>query len=166
MGQNPSPAPAFMGLTFDLWASGAALINGSGLAHDAPSMLEWQAQQAPALGARSPAPVLVVQGTADTSVLPPTTERAWRASCGHGNNVHLSLYPGIEHSPLPTAAEAEWMGWIDWRFAGGRYPSTAGRCSRVTRRAFGGSRWTKMSPEFRLNEFLGNGTDASRRRRR
>ncbi|KAL3959339.1 hypothetical protein ACCO45_007501 [Purpureocillium lilacinum] len=102
-----------------------------------------------------PAPVLVVQGLNDTSVLAPTTEQAWNASCGYGNAVHLSEYPGVEHSPLPATAEAEWMGWIDWRFAGGRYAD--GKCSRVTRRALFGGKWTKTPPEFRLPKFLGGG---------
>jgi len=63
--------------------------------------------------------------------------------------------PGVEHSPLPATAEAEWMGWIDWRFAGGRYAD--GKCSRVTRRAPFGGNWTKTPPEFRLPKFLGGG---------
>jgi len=147
---------ALMGLTFDLYANKGPLVNTSGgLAHDTPYMLDWQARHAPALGARSPAPVLVVQGLNDTSVLAPTTEHAWNASCGYGNAVHLSEYPGVEHSPLPATAEAEWMGWIDWRFAGGRYAD--GKCSRVTRRAPFGGNWTKTPPEFRLPKFLGGG---------
>ncbi|UNI19472.1 hypothetical protein JDV02_005654 [Purpureocillium takamizusanense] len=164
---------ALMGLTFDLFANDGPLVNTTGgIAHDAPYMLDWQARHAPALpGARSPAPVLVVQGLADTSVLAPTTERAWNASCAAGNAVHLRLYPGVEHSPLPAAAEAEWMGWIDWRFAGGRYAhetkegdggeggggGNGNLCSRVTRRAPFGGRWTKTPPEFRLPKFLGGG---------
>ncbi|KAJ6440189.1 prolyl aminopeptidase (secreted protein) [Purpureocillium lavendulum] len=151
---------ALMGLTFDLYANGGPLVNASGgLAHDTPYMLDWQARHAPALaGARSPAPILVVQGLNDTSVLPPTTERACDASCAAGNAVHLSLYPGVEHSPLPGTAEAEWVGWIDWRFAGGRYAEGAERCSKVTRRAPFGGRWTKTPPEFRIPKFLKNGT--------
>ncbi|EQK99888.1 prolyl aminopeptidase (secreted protein) [Ophiocordyceps sinensis CO18] len=108
----------------------------------------YDAAVAPAQGARgrSPAPVLVLQGLNDTAVLPPTTMAAVESSCREGGNeIHLSLYPGLEHSPLLQAGAPEWLGWIDARFdaaAANRASAPAGRgakggkCSWRTREAF------------------------------
>lgn len=140
---------ALMGLTFDLGRED--LVSPAGVERDAPYLRDWQAAQAPALGARSPAPILVVQGLNDTSVLAATTQRAYERSCASGSEVHLSLYPGLEHSALPPAAEAEWLGWIDWRFAGGRYESRG--CSKETKRPFDAEH-VKAPPEIPLPDFL------------
>ncbi|PHH62612.1 hypothetical protein CDD81_6846 [Ophiocordyceps australis] len=100
------------------------LVSKEGLAHDAPQIEKWQAEQSPALGARSPAPILVIQGLNDTTVAPKVTVHATRESCKAGNTVRLSLYPGMEHESVLPASEPEWLTWIDWRFGGGQYSSS------------------------------------------
>lgn len=139
---------ALLAMTQDLTGRPDRLVSLPGLARDLPALRRWQAAVAPAQGARgrSPAPVLVLQGLNDTAVLPPTTMAAVESSCREGGNeIHLSLYPGLEHSPLLQAGAPEWLGWIDARFdaaAANRASAPAGRgakggkCSWRTREAF------------------------------
>ncbi|KAJ6786731.1 hypothetical protein PWT90_01987 [Aphanocladium album] len=99
------------------------------------------------LGARSPAPVLVVQGARDSVVLPYVTERAWENACRYGNEVHLRAYEGQEHSPAVEAAAAEWLGWIDARFSAGKAGGTCRKaCTKMTRGLMAGDK-TKAPPE-------------------
>ncbi|PHH93356.1 hypothetical protein CDD83_5910 [Cordyceps sp. RAO-2017] len=126
---------AFMGLTADLRGNAKAIVSMEGVKRDMSTLLAWQNSTAPAMGGRSEAPMLVVQGLNDTTVLPRTTIQAVESSCASGSEIHLSLYPGLEHSPLLQASEAEWMGWIDDLFAAGRLDSI-GECSSNTKRVF------------------------------
>lgn len=120
-----------MGLTLDL--SPKELLSMDGLKRIAPEVLKMTKGKSPATGGRSYAPILLVQGLNDTSVAPHSTEKAYRASCGYGNEVHLSQYPGLEHSPLLPASAAEWLAWIDERFSGHR---TSGQCSKTVVRPY------------------------------
>ncbi|PHH73840.1 hypothetical protein CDD82_5245 [Ophiocordyceps australis] len=110
------------------------LVSKQGAQRDAQYLQKWQDQQAPAQGARSPAPILVIQGLNDTTVAPVVTKNAFQMSCKAGNLIHMSLYPGMEHEPVLPAAEPEWLTWIDWRFQGGQY--SHGGCVEVTRMPF------------------------------
>ncbi|KFG81501.1 hypothetical protein MANI_026533 [Metarhizium anisopliae] len=129
-----------LGLTLDL--DKEQLFSAAGLAKDMESLEAWQRMLAPAQGDRSPAPVLVVQGLNDTSVLAPTTEAAWRNACRYGNEVHLRRYRGQDHSPLMQASAPEWLAWMDDLFASRRDGRSrpARRCTAETR--------TPFSPEF------------------
>lgn len=109
-------------------------------------MLKWQNENSAALGGHSPAPVLVVQGGNDTTVLPYVTEKAWNNSCGYGNEVHLRIYEGQEHSPTMQASAPEWLRWIDGRFSGGRKNACAQRCTQKTRKLLAGKN-TSAPPE-------------------
>ncbi|KAM3506027.1 hypothetical protein MY11210_007719 [Beauveria gryllotalpidicola] len=121
------------------------IVNAAQLAQSRPEMLAWQRNSSAAQGDRSPAPVLVVQGEADTTVLMNTTRQAWKRSCEAGNEVHLRLYAGQEHSATTEAAAPEWVGWIDERFYGSR--AQAGQnCTEKVRDLFAGSD-TKAAPE-------------------
>ena len=73
---------------------------------------------APAQGDKAQGPIMVVQGLNDTSVQASTTRRVWKRACEDGNEIHLRMYQGQEHSPVTEAAAPEWLGWIDDRFAG------------------------------------------------
>ncbi|KAM0740335.1 hypothetical protein ACQRIT_005519 [Beauveria bassiana] len=122
------------------------VVNVTELARGQPEMLAWQRNNSAAQGDRSPAPVLVIQGEADTSVLMKTTRQAWKRSCEAGNEVHLRLYAGQEHSATTEAAVPEWVGWIDERFYGRRAPAAGQNCTEKVRDLFAGSD-TKAPPE-------------------
>ncbi|KAM4065810.1 secretory lipase domain-containing protein [Hirsutella rhossiliensis] len=143
---------AVLALTDDLKGQRDQLVSLPGIERDMDTLLRWQDAEAPGQGSRSPAPVLVLQGLNDTTVLAPITMRAVESSCGKGGNeVHLSLYPGLEHTPVVQAGAPEWLGWIDARFAAaaaaadknGALPTGKGgkggkgqKCSWRTREAF------------------------------
>jgi pimeloyl-ACP methyl ester carboxylesterase len=63
------------------------------------------------------APTLVLQGTADDTVMPAWTDTVVRALCGNGNSVAYRVYPGATHETIVTRAAADIRGWIDARFA-------------------------------------------------
>lgn len=135
-------AAAFMGLTQDL--APRDLISMEALRRETPQFLEWQRQVSPASGDRSLAPVLVVQGLNDTSVLTAATRNACEQACKSRSEIHLSVYPGLEHSPLLPGSAPEWLGWMDARFAGKK---TTGRCSSVMREPFGQGAFMKLPAE-------------------
>jgi fermentation-respiration switch protein FrsA (DUF1100 family) len=80
-------------------------------------------------GNKSCQPVLVVQGLADTSVSPEVTEYAWNVTCEAGSEVHLQLYPDIDHDPVIPVSASSFLQWMDDRFNG---KNTNGKCSKVT----------------------------------
>lgn len=104
------------------------LLDPAGLESSKKQLLEWQNKNTPARGGKSPAPILVIQGLADRTVQATTTEEAWRNACSAGNELHLRLYEGQDHSPSIQAAGPEWLGWIDDRF-GGRSLGSSSKCS-------------------------------------
>ncbi len=123
------------------------IIDTDGLARSRPAMFRWQNNNSAAHGDASPAPVLVIQGEADTTVLMNTTRAAWKRSCQVGNEVHLRLYEGQEHSATTEAAAPEWLGWIDERFRAGRRAQAGRNCTEQVRSLFAGSD-TKAAPEM------------------
>lgn len=140
---------ALMGLTIDLKATD--IISQQGIAKDAERFLQWQGQMAPALGDHSPAPILVVQGQNDTSILPNITRQAYERSCQSGNQVHLSSYPGADHSAVIAASAPEWLAWMDNKFTG---QLAQGCCSSATRKPFDGGKHMKLPVEFDTSQIL------------
>ncbi|KUL82309.1 hypothetical protein ZTR_09724 [Talaromyces verruculosus] len=126
---------AMLGLTLDLTLN--ELLNGSALLND-PFLQEWQRINAPASGASATRPLMIVHGLNDTSVLPESTIHNANLSCGFGNEIHLRLYPGLDHSATPISSAPEWLRWIDDRFVGkpslGHHlrKSNYSRCTTVT----------------------------------
>jgi alpha-beta hydrolase superfamily lysophospholipase len=70
------------------------------------------------------APVLVMQGTADTVVNPNGTTQYFQRACGFGKPVEYTIYEGATHQTIPTDAKGEYLGWIADRFAGKKAPTT------------------------------------------
>lgn len=131
------------------------LVSKDGLERDKDKLLGWQKMLSPAQGDKSPKPILVLQGLNDTSVLPGTTKEAWETACKAGNEVHLRLYPGIEHSPLLMASQPEWLAWMDGLFMnkknnrGGKSKGKGRmgkKCTSATRQPFS-SKFVKQPPE-------------------
>ena len=78
-------------------------------------------------------PVLVVQGLEDVSVLPEIVESAYNLTCETGSEVHMQLYPGIDHDPVIPVAAPSFLQWMDDRFDG---IPTKGECSKETVKPF------------------------------
>jgi uncharacterized membrane protein HdeD (DUF308 family)/pimeloyl-ACP methyl ester carboxylesterase len=70
------------------------------------------------------APILLVQGDADTIIPPGVTEKLGARMCGRGETVDLRLYPGIGHLATSEHAASDVAHWIADRFAGKTAPST------------------------------------------
>ncbi len=68
------------------------------------------------------APVLVMQGTADTVVNPNGTTQYVGRACRFGQPVQYSTYQGANHQTIPFAAQSEYVAWIADRFAGKAAP--------------------------------------------
>ena len=75
---------------------------------------------------RIAAPTLVVQGTADDTVLPAWTDAVVRSMCKNGNDLLYMVYPGATHETIVTEAAAEVRYWVDAWFAGTRMKSNFG----------------------------------------
>ncbi|KAB8223483.1 Alpha/Beta hydrolase protein [Aspergillus novoparasiticus] len=94
---------------------------------------EWQDMVAPANGDNAGEPMMIIQGLNDTAVLPQITVSSFKDACRYGNEAHLRLYPGMDHSDVLTASSPEWLAFIDGRFAGWKTP---GNCSTITHQPF------------------------------
>ncbi len=66
---------------------------------------------------RIAAPTLVLQGTADDTVMPAWTDAVVRALCKNGNGVSYKVYPGATHETIVTRAAADIRAFVDARFA-------------------------------------------------
>lgn len=95
----------------------AQVVNKTAIAEMMPQFEAWQNREAPALGDKSPAPVLVIQGLSDDLVKPDTTVDAVETSKRAGNDVKLSTYKGQDHAGVLTGAAKEYVAWIDAAFA-------------------------------------------------
>ncbi len=71
----------------------------------------------------SVAPVLTMQGTADTVVNPNGTAQYIQRACGFQQPVQLSIYQGANHQTIPFVAQNEYVSWIADRFAGRPAPA-------------------------------------------
>ena len=70
------------------------------------------------------APLLVLQGTADTTVLSVLTDGLVRQLCTKGTTLRYVTYAGLRHDPLIPASAPDAYAWIAARFAGAPAPST------------------------------------------
>jgi pimeloyl-ACP methyl ester carboxylesterase len=80
----------------------------------------WSQQLASIKPGQEPiaAPVLVVQGVRDLIVPVQTTAVLTARLCDRGDVVHTVTYPGVGHSDVVIAADAEVRSWIGDRLAG------------------------------------------------
>jgi alpha-beta hydrolase superfamily lysophospholipase len=68
--------------------------------------------------ARTRAPILLVQGTADTDVPPTLTRALRRRLCARHNHVVLLQYDGATHLTLPARSAADVLSWAKSRLRG------------------------------------------------
>ncbi|KAJ3954476.1 hypothetical protein N0V92_009022 [Colletotrichum tropicale] len=104
---------AISGLTSDLGFG--ALSNAT--AESDTILKQFQELNAPAQGDSASKPLLLILGAEDTIVSEESGTASWKDSCAHGNIIHLSVYPGLDHSAVLTAATPEWLKFIQDRFA-------------------------------------------------
>ncbi|KAF4434271.1 hypothetical protein CGCF415_v009266 [Colletotrichum fructicola] len=104
---------AISGLTSDLGFD--ALSNFT--AESDTILKQFQELNAPAQGDSASKPLLLILGEEDTIVSEESGTASWKDSCEHGNIIHLSVYPGLDHSAVLTAATPEWLRFIQDRFA-------------------------------------------------
>jgi len=69
------------------------------------------------------APVLVMQGTADTVINPHSTAQYVKRACTFSRPVEFTTYQGATHNTIPFDAQKEYVPWIAARFAGTKAPS-------------------------------------------
>jgi alpha-beta hydrolase superfamily lysophospholipase len=69
------------------------------------------------------APVLVMQGSADTVVNPNGTTQYVQRACGFDQPIDYSIHLGATHQTIPFVSENEYVRWIADRFAGRTAPS-------------------------------------------
>lgn len=69
-------------------------------------------------------PMLIVQGGADTSVDPATTERFVDELCANGATASLRTYPDVGHLETGHEAVPDVAAWLADRFAGEPAPTT------------------------------------------
>jgi len=63
-------------------------------------------------------PILVVQGQADDSVLPPITAKLVSELCSHSTAVEHRTYPGAGHDEVMAASSHDAADWLAGRLAG------------------------------------------------
>ena len=81
-------------------------------------LAEVMADWAPLDPTAAQGPLLVVQGEADTSVLPPFTDELVEELCSNGTDVDHRTYPGAGHDAVLAAAADDVAAWLAARFAG------------------------------------------------
>ena len=67
-------------------------------------------------------PMLVLQGTADSAVLPNTTTQAVNDTCNAypDSQIEYAMYEGADHVPTLYASQRDWLDWIAARFSRGK----------------------------------------------
>lgn len=80
---------------------------------------------------RMPAPVAILQGTADVTVLPPATDSLAGQLCAKGAQLAYRPVPGADHNGSMVAGEAAAQAWIAARFAGEPAASDCGRLPKA-----------------------------------
>ena len=68
-------------------------------------------------------PMLVVQGEADESVLPPLTAQLVEDLCAHRATIEYGTYPGAGHDAVMAASSADAAAWMAARIAGRGAPT-------------------------------------------
>jgi hypothetical protein len=69
------------------------------------------------------APLLVMQGTADTVIDPYATAQYVRRACTFAEPVQYTTYANQTHQTIPAAAQRQYVNWIADRFAGRPAPT-------------------------------------------
>ena len=69
-------------------------------------------------------PLLIVQGTADTTIPQALTDAFVKKACVAGDTVDYRTYPGATHASVIVAAERDIVAWLRDRVAGTPAPST------------------------------------------
>jgi alpha-beta hydrolase superfamily lysophospholipase len=70
------------------------------------------------------APLLVVQGNADTTIPQALTDTWTKKACALGDTVASTIYPGATHTSVIAAARSDVLSWLADRAAGTPAPST------------------------------------------
>jgi predicted esterase len=71
-------------------------------------------------------PVLLLQGTTDTTVPKTSSDALDKALCANGATVRYEVYQGLGHRPVVPASANDALAWIGARFAGSAAPSNCG----------------------------------------
>ncbi|RSL58836.1 hypothetical protein CEP54_007569 [Fusarium duplospermum] len=106
---------ALSGLVGDL---GLSQLLGSTHPSKDTDFKEFQKLNAPAQGAKTSKPLLVIQGEGDTIVFADITETAYNNSVSAGNMLQLSLYPALDHTAVVGASAPEWLAFLEGLFNG------------------------------------------------
>ncbi len=72
------------------------------------------------------APLLILQGTADTTIPRVSSDALDRQLCAAGATVRYDVYPGLTHRQVVPASSNEALAWVEARFAGSAAPSNCG----------------------------------------
>ncbi len=83
-------------------------------------MAEWAAYDP----ATIKGPILVVQGEADDSVLPPITAKLVDDLCAHSRTVEYRTYPDAGHDEVMAASSTDAASWMARRLASGDPPTS------------------------------------------
>ena len=70
------------------------------------------------------APLLIVQGSADTTIPQALTDMWTTKACAIGDTVDYMIYPGATHTTVIAAAQSDVLQWLADRAAGTPAPST------------------------------------------
>jgi pimeloyl-ACP methyl ester carboxylesterase len=71
-------------------------------------------------------PLMLAQGSADTTVPKASSDAIVGILCGSGATIHYDVYQGIEHRPLVMRASDDALTWVGARFAGQPAPTNCG----------------------------------------
>ena len=84
-----------------------------------PVPADWQRRldQNTAGNQTTVAPLLVLQGTADTVVNPNGTTQYVQRACAFSQSVNYSVYEGATHQTIPFVSQNNYVRWIADRFA-------------------------------------------------
>jgi dipeptidyl aminopeptidase/acylaminoacyl peptidase len=101
-------------------------VSGSVLAHDPLSIPAFQKllHQNSAGNRPAGAPLLIVQGTADTTIPKTLSDAFTKKACAAGDTVDYRTYEGAGHGSVVVAAHDDVIAWLADRAAGKPAPST------------------------------------------
>jgi acetyl esterase/lipase len=83
-------------------------------------------QENTAGGVKTPAPILMIQGTSDMVIPIQFNDSFLPTLCARGDTVEFMRYPGADHGTVLTAASNDVFAWIGARLAGAPAPSSCG----------------------------------------
>ena len=71
-------------------------------------------------------PLLILQGTADTTVPEASSDALDQQLCATGATVRYDVYQGLTHRQVVPASASDALAWVQARFAGSAAPSNCG----------------------------------------